>query len=182
MLEAMDYELEENAPEYAKGTECGPELEELGSGGPPAGSRVIKVPEGVVVVEQEPAPNQPPQIKRFTVLEDDSELSGEDIKNPKAGTDPNTNAPLVTMEFTDKGREAFARVTKRIAERGFEASTLQPGASDKEQFFQRFAITLDNKIVSLATIDFVSNPEGIDGRTGAQIENVGDFDDANDLA
>ena len=169
-------------PEFAKGTECLPQLEALGSGGPPAGSRVIKVPEGVVVVEQEPAPNQPPQIKRFTVLEDDSELSGEDIKNPKAGTDPNTNAPLVTMEFTDKGREAFARVTKRIAERGFEASTLQPGASDKEQFFQRFAITLDNKIVSLATIDFVSNPEGIDGRTGAQIENVGDFDDANDLA
>jgi SecD/SecF fusion protein len=170
------------APEYAKGTECLSQLEALGSGGPPAGSRVIKVPEGVVVLEQEPAPNQPPQIKRFTVLEDDSELSGEDIKNPKAGTDPNTNAPLVTMEFTDKGREAFARVTKRIAERGFEASTLQPGASDKEQFFQRFAITLDNQIVSLATIDFVSNPEGIDGRTGAQIENVGDFDDANDLA
>jgi SecD/SecF fusion protein len=171
-----------NAPEYAKGTECLSELEELGSGGPPAGSRVIKVPEGVVVLEQEPAPKQPEQIKRFTVLEDDSELSGEDIKNPKAGTDPNTNAPLVTMEFTDKGREAFARVTKRIAERGFEASTLSPGASDKEQFFQRFAITLDNQIVSLATIDFVSNPEGIDGRTGAQIENVGDFDDANDLA
>lgn len=170
------------APEYAKGTECLQELEALGSGGPPAGSRVIKVPEGVVVVEQEPAPNQPPQIKRFTVLEDDSELSGEDIKNPKAGTEPNTNAPLVTMEFTDKGREAFARVTKRIAERGFEASTLSPGATDKEQFFQRFAITLDNKIVSLATIDFVQNPEGIDGRTGAQIENVGDFDDANDLA
>src|SRR5215207_7180721 len=171
-----------DAPEYAKGTDCLPQLEELGSGGPPAGSRVIKVPEGVVVVEQEPAPNQPEQIKRFTVLEDDSELSGEDIKNPKAGTDPNTNAPLVTMEFTDKGREAFARVTKRIAERGFEQSTLSPGASDKEQFFQRFAITLDNQIVSLATIDFVANPEGIDGRTGAQIENVGDFDDANDLA
>jgi SecD/SecF fusion protein len=170
------------APEYAKGTECLSQLDALGSGGPPAGSRVIKVSEGVVVVEQEPAPNQPPQIKRFTVLEDDSELSGEDIKNPKAGTDPNTNAPLVTMEFTDKGREAFARVTKRIAERGFEASTLSPGATDKEQFFQRFAITLDNQIVSLATIDFVSNPEGIDGRTGAQIENVGDFDDANDLA
>ena len=114
-------------PKYAKDTECLKQLEALGSGGPPAGSRVIKVPEGVVVVEQEPAPNQPPQIQRYTVLEDDSELSGEDIKNPKAGTDPNTNAPLVTMEFTDKGREAFARVTKRIAERGFEQSTLQPG-------------------------------------------------------
>src|SRR5215218_11122819 len=170
------------APKYAKGTQCQTELEALGSGGPPAGSRVIKVPEGVVVVEQEPAPNQPPQIKRFSVLEDDSELSGDDIKNPEANTDPNTNAPLVTMEFNDKGRKAFARVTKRIAERGFDASTLSPGAGDKDQFFQRFAITLDDQIVSLATIDFISNPEGIDGRTGAQIENVGSFDDANDLA
>nr|MBA3261883.1 protein translocase subunit SecD [Thermoleophilaceae bacterium] len=178
-----DYEPKSGpAPEYADDTECMSQLEALGSGGPPAGSRVIKVPEGVVVLEQEPAPNQPPQIKRFTVVEDDSELSGEDITNPEANTDPNTNAPLVTMEFTDKGREAFARVTKRIAERGFDASTLSPGATDKEQFFQRFAITLDNQIVSLATIDFVSNPEGIDGRTGAQIENVGDFDAANDLA
>ena len=178
-----DYEPKPGpAPKYAKGTECLPQLEALGSGGPPAGSSIIKVPEGVVVLEQEPAPNQPPQIKRFTVLEDDSELSGEDIKNPKAGTDPNTNAPLVTMEFTDKGREAFARVTKRIAQRGFDASTLSPGTSDKSQFFQRFAITLDNQIVSLATIDFVQNPEGIDGRTGAQIENVGDFNAANDLA
>jgi SecD/SecF fusion protein len=169
------------AREYSKDTECLTQLEALGPGGPPAGSRVIKVPEGVVVLEQERSPNQPPQIKRFSVLEDDSELSGQDIKNPEANTDPNTNAPLVSMEFSDKGREAFARVTKRIAERGFDASTLNPGG-DKEQFFQRFAITLDDQIVSLATIDFVQNPEGIDGRTGAQIENVGDFQAANDLA
>ncbi|MEA2379116.1 MAG: SecD/SecF fusion protein, partial [Thermoleophilaceae bacterium] len=178
-----DYEAKPGpAPKFATDTECQAQLDALGSGGPPAGSRVIKVPTGVIVIEQERAPNQPPQIKRFTVLEDDSELSGDDIKNPQANTDPNTNAPLVTMEFTGKGREAFARVTKRIAQRGFDASTLSPGATDKQQFFQRFAITLDNQIVSLATIDFVSNPEGIDGRTGAQIENVGDFNAANDLA
>ena len=94
------------------------ELEALGSGGPPAGSRVIEVPKGIVVVEAEPVENQPAQIKRFFVLEDDSELNGTDIKNPKSNTDPQTNQPVVTMEFTDKGREAFARVTKRIAERG----------------------------------------------------------------
>jgi SecD/SecF fusion protein len=177
-----EYQAEDGpAKEYAKDTACLSELEKLGPGGPPSGSRVIRVPEGVVVVEQERSPNQPPQIKRFTVLEDDSELSGQDIKNPEANTDPNTNAPLVSMEFSDKGREAFARVTRRIAERGFDASTLNPGA-DKEQFFQRFAITLDDQIVSLATIDFIQNPEGIDGRTGAQIENVGTFDQANDLA
>ena len=105
------------------------------------------------------------------MLEDDSELSGDDIKNPKAASDPTTNAPVVTMEFTDKGREAFARVTKRIAQRGFDADA--PPGTPTEQFFQHFAITLDNKIVSLATIDFVQNPEGIDGRTGAQIKNIG---------
>jgi SecD/SecF fusion protein len=168
------------APKLASGTECEPQLEALGSGGPPAGSRVIKVPQGVVIVEQEPVPDQPATIHRFTVLEDDSELSGEDIKNPKAATDPN-NQPIVTMEFTGQGREAFARVTKRIAQRGFDLSTLNPGTS-KDQLLQHFAITLDNKIVSLATIDFQSNPEGIDGRTGAQIEGVGDFNAANDLA
>ena len=134
-----------------------------------------------MVVEQERTPNQPPQIKRFTVLEDDSELSGEDIKNPEANTDPNTNAPLVSMEFSDEGREAFARVTKRIAERGFNQSALQPGV-DRDNFNQQFAITLDDQIVSLAQIDFTELPEGIDGRNGAQIENVGDFQAANDLA
>jgi SecD/SecF fusion protein len=168
------------AHKYAKGTQCLDELKALGSGGPPAGSRAIKVPEGVIVIEQEPAPKQPPSIHRYTVLEDDSELNGTQIKNPKSSTDQN-NQPIVTMEFTGSGREAFARVTKRIAERGFNASTLNPG-QPKENYFQRFAITLDDKVVSLATIDFVQNPEGIDGRTGAQIENVGDFNAANDLA
>ena len=177
-----EYNEEEGDPnKYHKDTECLPELEALGPGGPPDGSRVIKVPEGIVVVEQERQPNQPPQIKRFTVIEDDSELSGEDIKNPEANTDPNTSAPLVQMEFSDDGREAFHRVTRRIAERGFNQSVLNPGAP-RENFLQSFAITLDDQIVSLATIDFQENPEGIDGRTGAEIEGVGSFDDANDLA
>nr|MBA2631308.1 protein translocase subunit SecD [Thermoleophilaceae bacterium] len=175
-----DFERAPGTPrEYPKNTACSTELRELGPGGPPAGSRVIEVPRGVVVVEAERVENQPPQIKRFTVLEDDSELSGQDIKNPESNSDPNTNEPLVTMEFTDEGREAFARVTKRIAERG---SKIIVPAGQQEQAFQRFAITLDNKIVSLATIDFIQNPEGIDGRTGAQIEGVGTIQDANDLA
>ena len=168
------------APRFAEGTECQKELEALGSGGPPAGSKVVRVPKGVLVVEGERLPDQPPQLKRFFVIEDDSELSGSDVTNPEANTDPNTQAPVVTMEFTDQGREAFARVTKRIAERG--SKIILPPGSNRDQAFQRFAITLDDKIVSLATIDFIQNPEGIDGRTGAQIENIGDFDATNDLA
>ena len=175
-----DYEAESGPPnEYAEDTECLSELEALGPGGPPDGSQVLMVPEGVVVLEAERSENQPAQIKRFFVIEDDSELSGKDIKNPEQQFDPNTNAPVVTMEFTDQGRESFARVTKRLADRG--SRLIAPGVPN-EQKFQRFAISLDNKIVSLATIDFIQNPEGIDGRTGAQIEGIGTIEETQDLA
>ena len=84
------------------------------------------------------------------------------------------------MKFSDQGREAFARVTKRIADRG--AKIILPPGSDKEQAFQRFAITLDNQIISLATIDFLQLPEGIDGRNGAQIEGIGSIEETQDIA
>jgi SecD/SecF fusion protein len=185
-----EYEPESGAPQkYAKGTACESELEALGPGGPPTGSKVFEVPRGIVIVEAEPAPNQSARVHRFFVIEDDSELNGKEIKNPEQSFDPNTHAPLVNMEFTDKGREAFARVTKRIADRGRNCETLAgvdpkcpPQGSSPDQFLQRFAITLDNRIVSLATIDFRENPEGIDGRNGASIENIGSIQDAQDLA
>ncbi len=171
------------APEFAEGTECQDELEELGSGGPPAGSTVFRVPEGVLVVEGERVENQPPQIKRFFVIEDDSALSGKDIKNPEQQFDPNTNAPTVAFEFTDEGRRRFADVTKRIAQQPAIdriGRIAQPGEDESQ--FRRFAITLDNRIVSLASIDPVDLPEGIDGRTGAQIEGIGTIEETQDLA
>ncbi len=187
-----DYDASDGPPnKYPKDTECKAELEALGPAGPPDGSRVIKVPQGIVVVEAEPAPNQSARVHRFFVIEDDSELNGKEVKNPEQNFDPNTKEPLVTMEFTDNGREAFARVTKRLADRGRDCETLAgvspdcpnvPQGSPPEDFFQRFAITLDNQIVSLATIDFQDNPEGIDGRTGASIENIGTIQQAQDLA
>ncbi len=84
------------------------------------------------------------------------------------------------MDFTDQGREAFAAVTQRIAQRG--AEQIRPPGAPPEATFQRFAITLDNEIVSLATIDYVENPEGIDGRTGAQITDIGTLQETQDLA
>ena len=109
------------------------------------------------------------------MLEDDAELSGAEITNPEAATDQQTQEPIVSMQFTDTGRKAFAAATKREAQRG--ANQLLPPGTPREQAFQRFAITLDNKIVSLATIDFAENPEGIDGRTGAQINGIGSIQD-----
>ena len=149
---------------------------------------MIEVPRGITILEAEKAPNQSDRVHRFFVIEDDSELNGKEIKNPEQAFDPNTNEPLVNMEFTDKGREAFARVTKRIADRGRNCETLSgvdpncPQGSRPDDFFQRFAISLDNRIVSLATIDYQENPEGIDGRNGASIQNIGSIQDAQDLA
>ena len=176
-----EYEPRGGQPkQYANDTACAKELKALEGGGPPAGSRVIRVPQGVVIVQAERAPNQPDTVERYFVIEDDSELSGSDIKNPEQNFDQRTNEPIVTMDFTDNGRQAFASATKREAERG--SRILLPPGTPKEQAFQRFAITLDNRIVSLATIDFVENPEGIDGRTGAQINGIGSIQETQDLA
>jgi SecD/SecF fusion protein len=157
-----------------KGTACASELQRLGSAGPRPGSTVVKVPQGIVVVfgqaeEQPPAKSSAPPA--YYVLEDDSELTGSDVKDPKQGFDPNTNAPNVSFEFTDKGKAAFRSVTRRIAQRGL----LQ---GDR----QNFAITLDNQVVSLAYIDPRRYPEGIDGSNGAEISGVGTVQDAQDLA
>ncbi|HEX2160802.1 MAG TPA: protein translocase subunit SecD, partial [Thermoleophilaceae bacterium] len=195
-----DYEGVERGPErrpaqIPKGSECREELAAIPVGdhqggaeestatpssGFPAGSEVLEVPRGVVVVEATRAPNQPEDVQNYFVIEDDSELSGADIKNPEQNTDQRTNEPIVTMEFSDDGREAFAAVTKRIAQRGSEI--IVPPGTDREQTLQRFAITLDDEIVSLATIDYRENPEGIDGRTGAQINGIGSLQETQDLA
>jgi SecD/SecF fusion protein len=172
------------APKPAKGTQCADELKALGAGGPAAGSTVLKVPQGIVVIEAERPPNAPKDVHQYFVLEDDSALSGSDIKNPEQNFDQRTNEPIVTFDFTDTGRKAFAATTKRIAQQPITERTggqLPPPGSDEAQF-RRFAITLDNQIVSRATVDPRENPEGIDGRTGAQINGIGSIEDTQRLA
>ncbi|HXD59406.1 MAG TPA: protein translocase subunit SecD [Thermoleophilaceae bacterium] len=165
-----------------KGTECATELQALGVAGPPEGSTILRVPRGVIVIGAEQTkgakPGSPPP--GYFVLEDDSVLNGTQITDPKLGTNSQTGAPNVTMNFTGKGRAAFARTTKDIANRGQQQLAVpgQPAANR----FQRFAITLDNQIISLATIDFNDNPNGIDGRTGAEIDNIGSYQETSDLA
>ena len=165
-----------------KGTACPATLAQLAkeNRGPPAGTRAIKVPRGVLVLKSEAAQGATASALGYWVVEDDSELSGSEIKDPKQQLDPQTNEPIVTFEFTDKGRKAFARATKREADRG--AEQIVPPGTPKDATFQRFAIALDNQIVSLATIDYIENPEGIDGSTGAQINNIGNLRDTQDLA
>ncbi|HEX8645875.1 MAG TPA: protein translocase subunit SecF [Thermoleophilaceae bacterium] len=167
----------------AAGTACPETMGKLVGkpGAPGKGSKVVKVPRGIVVIKSEKPPGATERTPaQYYIVEDDSELSGSDIENPEQNFDQQTQEPIVTMEFTDAGKAAFARVTKRIAERG-QAMLPQPG-QPPEQRFQRFMIALDGQEVSTATIDFIRNPEGIDGETGAQINGIGSIEDTQDLA
>jgi SecD/SecF fusion protein len=143
--------------------------------------RLIEVPPGTVVVQGEKPAGFPADKvwDRWFVLHDNPELKGTDLKNPEQNYDPQTNAPIVTFEFTGKGREAFHAVTKRLAERG---QLKQVPGQPVENSFQTFAIVLDQDVVSRPFIDYRENPDGIDGRTGAQISGGFSLQEAQDLA
>ena len=157
----------------------------------PPGSEILTVPQGTAVVRQEPPSNDPDTDEDesqetdnlgYYVIKDRPELSGDDIRNPEAGQDPTTNQPNVNFEFSDEGQDAFAEVTQRIAERGLVNATPGISSVDASAISGHFAVVLDNEIVSRPIINFVDNPSGIDGRTGAQIEGAGTIQESQDLA
>jgi SecD/SecF fusion protein len=159
-------------------------LSEL-DGRAPKGSEIVVVQPGTIVVQAE-RPRGLDRDKPFDqwyVLRDNPELSGKELKNPEQQFDPNSNEPIVTFEFTGKGRDAFHEVTRRLAERG--QSSQVPG-QPADASFQTFAVVLDREIITRPFIDFQENPDGIDGRTGAQISGgftgKGGLQEAQDLA
>jgi SecD/SecF fusion protein len=158
----------------------------------PPGSEIVAVPQGTLVVQAEPPPNDPETdenesegaAEAWYVIKDQPELSGNEIREPEQQLDPNTNQPIVTFSFNDEGRESFQEVTQRIAERGLRNAP--PGVAGNAEaaagLSGHFAVVLDREIVSRPIINFVENPTGIDGRTGAQIEGSFSVREAQDLA
>jgi len=147
---------------------------------------VIKVPAGTIVVSEYPN-DETGKIDKtakpgWYALKDDPALSGTDITNPKQEFGE-FNEPNVSFGFTDSGREAFQEVTRQIAQRG-QASAIGPVAGEQaEALSGHFAVILDNEVKTRPIINFAQNPDGIDGRTGAQIS--GGFSsptEAQDLA
>jgi hypothetical protein len=51
---------------------------------------------------------------RTYVIDERAELDGNDIANATATYDPNTNRPLVLLDFTDEGAEKFGQLTSEI--------------------------------------------------------------------
>ena len=77
------------------------------------------------------------------------------------------NEPIVTFDFTDKGRKAFQDDHARRSPSA--APTTRSRRRTRSTTSQHFAIALDNELVSAPYINYRENPDGIDGSTGAQI-------------
>jgi SecD/SecF fusion protein len=152
----------------------------------PKDGLVVEVPAGTILVSEYPTDEEGKLDETadpgWFALKDEPALSGNDITNPEQSYGPN-NEPIVTFEFTGDGREAFQEVTRRIAQRG-QASAIGPVSPEEAGFLSgHFAVVLDNEVKTRPIINFSENPDGIDGRTGAQIS--GGFtgvQDAQDLA
>ena len=143
-------------------------------------TEAIEVPEGTIVVVGPRPPDDPATevdesrtgARQYFVIRDRPEISGNDIRNPEQNFDQTNNQPIVTFDFTDEGRAAFATVTKRIADRG-RNSPGSLGVTDSVRAGETsdsFAVILDGEVVSNPIINWYDNPTGIDGRGGAQIE------------
>src|SRR4051794_4812382 len=148
--------------------------------------KVLKVPQGTIVVSEKPQDAKGQVLENaepgWFALKDDPALSGTEITSPKQETDE-AGAPNVTFKFTDSGRQNFQEVTRRIAQRG-AASAIGPSSGElAEQTSGHFAVVLDNEVKTRPIINYAQNPDGIDGRTGAQISGgFNSIEDAQDLA
>jgi SecD/SecF fusion protein len=100
------------------------------------------------------------------------EMTGRELKlsGTRADIDPQSNGPVVLMQFTGKGKKIFHTITRREAERGALVCQGRRDASAVRNCAQHFAIVLDRQIQSVPYIDFVRNPDGIPGDNGAQID------------
>jgi SecD/SecF fusion protein len=100
------------------------------------------------------------------------EMTGAELKlsGTRADIDPQSNSPVVLMQFTGKGKRIFHEITRREAERGALVCQGQRDREAVQNCAQHFAIVLDRELQSAPYIDFVRNPDGIPGDTGAQIE------------
>jgi len=152
----------------------------------PRNGIVVKVPTGTIVVSEYPndASGKIDKTARpgWYALKDNPALSGTDITNPKQEFGE-FNEPNVSFGFTDQGRDAFQEVTRQIAQRG-QAAAIGPVAGEQAAALSgHFAVVLDNEVKTRPIINFAENPDGIDGREGAQIS--GGFSspsEAQDLA
>jgi SecD/SecF fusion protein len=73
-------------------------------------------------------------------------------------------------------------MTLDVVERA--AAAAPPGSSPEQAIDHagHFGIVLDNEVIALPAIDFLENPDGIDGSNGAQISGALSIAESQELA
>ncbi len=137
------------------------------------GTTVVEIPAGTVLVSELPTDesgklDETAQPGWFA-LNDEYALSGSEITEPKQEYAQGSGEPNVAFKFTDQGRENFQNVTRKIAQRGQSQAIGPVNAEQAGATSGHFAVILDNEVQSRPIINFSENPDGIDGRQGAQI-------------
>ncbi len=155
-------------------------LSGLPSGVSAAEGQQLVVPPGTVVLQAADVSSAHPTAfaspnAQFFVLKDHVSLFGNDITNPQQSTDQ-SGSPDVTFSFTSHGKSAFENVTSTIAHRGQSVSGLG------SKLVQHFAVALDNKLITVPSIDYGLYPDGINGDNGADITGGFTVGGAQDLA
>jgi SecD/SecF fusion protein len=130
----------------------------------PKDSEILVVPKGYIVVSLD-SRSAGGGSDQWFVLKDNVSLTGDDVKSASVGSDQ-SGAPAVDLSFTSKGGAIFKKITQQLFEAGQANLLTNPNG-------HRFAIVLDGKIVSLASIDprDASLSQGIPGGR-AQITNL----------
>ena len=127
----------------------------------------LSIKQGTVALQATPTsfsnwPDFGSQPTGYYVLHDNVSLSSDEITNPKASTDT-AGQPDVSSGFAMQGADEFQKHTTQIAQRG----ALNGRAST--QLDQHFAVALDNRLVTVPSIECTQYPHGITGGGGAHI-------------
>lgn len=149
----------------------------LAGRGLPTGGIVRLVPRGIrVVAAARPGGGAPgdevddlaatpsDRAAGYFVIEDDAGVLPQGIEGADARRDEATGSHGVHVELTEAGKEGFRALTRTIVEGAAE----RPGAGDP-----RLAAALDDQLVSLAAVDPVANPDGLNPDDGAVIADLG---------
>lgn len=133
---------------------------------------VLKVPVGTTIVSEHPRSHTGAIITTaepgWFALRDRPALKGSDIVSPNQEVDE-VGLPTVTFGFTAKGRVAFERLTRKIARRGRAAAIGPVDSYGAEALSGHLATVFDGEVKTRPIINFADFPNGINGRTGAQI-------------
>jgi SecD/SecF fusion protein len=154
----------------------------------PASSEVLEVPQGTLVVQKEGIANRPAidnpndPFAEWFVIHDRPALTGGDIVDPKTSIDQ-FNQPDVVFGFSQRGRQEFTALTKAIAERALLRAppAVAGDVQLADQYSGHFAVVVNQQVKSRPIVNFVDNPNGIDGRFGAEINGLSS-DEAQELA